>query len=43
MMIMLKIVPMPGFCLKKNHKLNVQTLTIKVTIPIDKLIFNEIP
>ena len=41
--IMLKTVPMPGFCFKKNHKLRVQTLTIKVTIPIDKSIFNEIP
>ena len=42
-MIILKTVPMPGFCLKKNHRLSVQTLTIKVTTPIDKLMFNEIP
>ena len=34
---------MPGFCFKKNHRLKVQTLTIKVTTPIDKSIFNEIP
>ena len=41
--IMLNNVPMPGFCFRKNHKLRVQTLTIKVTTPIDKLIFKEIP
>ena len=41
--MILKTVPMPGFCFKKNHKLSVQTLTIKVTIPIDKFIFNDIP
>ena len=43
MMIMLKIVPMPGFCFKKNHSPRVHTLTIKVTTPIDKSIFNDIP
>ena len=43
MMIMLKIVPMPGFCFRKNHRLKVQRLTIKVTTPIDKSIFNYIP
>ena len=42
-MMILKTVPMPGFCFKKNHKDNVQTLTIKVTTPIDKSTFNEIP
>ena len=42
-MMMLKTVPMPGFCFRKNHRLRVQTLTIKVTTPIDKSIFNEIP
>ena len=40
---MLNNVPIPGFCFRKNHKLRVQTLTIKVTTPIDKLIFKEIP
>ena len=39
----LKTVPMPGFCFKKNHRPKVQRLTIKVTTPIDKSIFNEIP
>ena len=34
---------LPGFCFKKNHRLKVQTLTIKVTTPIDKSIFNDIP
>ena len=34
---------MPGFCLRKSQRLKVQTLTIKVTTPIDRLIFNEIP
>ena len=42
-MIILKTVPIPGFCFKKIQKLKVQTLTIKVTTPIDKSIFNEIP
>ena len=41
--MILKTVPIPGFCFKKNQKLRVQTLTIKVTIPIDRLIFNDIP
>ena len=43
MMIILKAVPMPGFCYKKNHNPRVQTLTIKVTTPIDKSTFKDIP
>ena len=39
----LKAVPIPGFCFKKNQRLKVQTLTKKVTTPIDKSIFNDIP
>ena len=42
-MMILKTVPIPGFCFKKNQRHRVQTLTIKVTTPIDKLMFNEIP
>ena len=41
--MMLKTVPIPGFCFRKNHRLRVQTLTIKVTTPIDRSTFNEIP
>ena len=42
-MTILKKVPIPGFCFRKNQRLSVQTLTIRVTTPMDKFIFKEIP
>ena len=38
-----KIVPIPGFWFKKNHKDNAPRLTRNVTNPIDKFIWIEIP
>ena len=39
----LRIVPMPGFWFKNIQKNNTAILKIKVIIPIEKPIFNEIP
>ena len=37
------MVPIPGFCFKKIHKNKTPILIKKVIVPIDKLIFKEIP
>ena len=34
---------MPGFCFRGIHKINTKMLTRNVVVPMDKLIFNEIP
>ena len=41
--IILKIVPRPGFCLRNIHKKSTLTLTRNVAAPIDNLEFLEIP
>ena len=41
--IILKIVPRPGFCLRNIHKKSTKTLTKKVATPIDKLEVLEMP
>lgn len=38
-----KIVPNPGFCFKGYQRIKTTKLTIKVVIPIDKLVWKEIP
>ena len=41
--IILKIVPKPGFCLINIHKKSTDTLIKKVAAPIDKLVVFDIP
>ena len=41
--IILKIVPKPGFCLRNIHKKRTLTLTRNVAAPIDNLEFFDIP
>ena len=41
--IILKIVPKPGFCLINIHKKSTDTLIKKVAVPIDKLVVLDIP
>ena len=41
--IILKIVPRPGFCLRNIHKKSTLTLTRNVAAPIDNLEFFDIP
>ena len=41
--IILKIVPKPGFCFKNIHNKSTLTLTRNVAAPIDNLEFLEIP
>ena len=39
----LKIVPIPGFCLRGIHNIKTPILTNKVIVPIEKSTFKEIP
>ena len=41
--IILKIVPKPGFCLINIHKKSTDTLIKKVAVPIDKFVVLDIP
>ena len=43
MIMILKIVPNPGFCLINIHKKSTDTLIKKVATPIDKLVVFDIP